>query len=84
MHTVTIEEAKARLPRLLERVERGETLIITRHGKAVARLLPVAHTAPQPEFVDVIEAMHAFQEQDAPTLGDDRAIHDLINEGRRL
>jgi prevent-host-death family protein len=33
-------EAKNRLGQLLDLVERGEEIIITRHGKAVARLVP--------------------------------------------
>jgi prevent-host-death family protein len=84
METVGSYEAKTHLPRLLARVERGETIIITRHGRAVARLVPATLTAPRPEIVDVIEAMRAFQEQEAPTLGDDLSIRDLINEGRRF
>ena len=37
MTTVTAYEAKTHLPRLI-RSERGETVIITRHGKPVASL----------------------------------------------
>ena len=33
-------EAKNKLGQLLDQVERGEEVIITRHGKAVARLVP--------------------------------------------
>ncbi|MBO0847532.1 MAG: type II toxin-antitoxin system prevent-host-death family antitoxin, partial [Nocardioides sp.] len=33
-------EAKAQLPRLLDEVERGEVITITRHGREVARLVP--------------------------------------------
>jgi prevent-host-death family protein len=33
-------EAKTHLSALLERVERGEEITITRHGRTVARLLP--------------------------------------------
>lgn len=33
-------EAKTRLSELLDRVENGEEIVITRHGKAVARLVP--------------------------------------------
>ena len=86
MSTVTIEEAEKALTETLTEAasERGETIIITRHGKAIARLVPATLTAPQPEIVDVIEAMRAFQEQEAPTLGDDLSIRDLINEGRRF
>ena len=33
-------EAKNKLAALLDRVERGEEIVITRHGRAVARLVP--------------------------------------------
>ena len=35
-------EAKNTLGTLLDRVERGEEIVITRHGRAVARLVPTA------------------------------------------
>ena len=35
-------EAKNKLGMLLDRVERGEEITITRHGKSVARLVPNA------------------------------------------
>lgn len=39
-------EAKTHLSRLLDQVEAGEAIDITRHGKRVARLVP-----PEPEKV---------------------------------
>ena len=36
-------EAKNTLGTLLDRVERGEEIVITRHGKPVARLIPNSH-----------------------------------------
>ena len=42
MREIQASEAKARLPALLDEVERGETLIITRHGKPIARIIPEA------------------------------------------
>ena len=42
MLTVGAFEAKTHLSSLLERVERGEEVLITRHGKAIARLVPAA------------------------------------------
>ncbi len=42
METVGAYEAKMHLPKLLDRVARGENLTITRHGKPVAQLVPVA------------------------------------------
>jgi prevent-host-death family protein len=41
MTTVSAYEAKTHLPRLIRQVERGETVIITRHGRPVARLAPI-------------------------------------------
>ena len=40
MREVQASEAKTHLPELLDEVERGATLIITRHGKPIARLVP--------------------------------------------
>jgi prevent-host-death family protein len=37
----SILRRQAHLPQLLDEVERGETIIITRHGRAIARLVPV-------------------------------------------
>lgn len=42
MEKVGAYEAKTHLPKLLDRVVQGESLTITRHGKPVARLVPVA------------------------------------------
>lgn len=38
MVTVSLAQAKARLSELLDRVESGEEVIITRHGRPVASL----------------------------------------------
>lgn len=40
MATVTAFEAKTRFGELLDRVAKGEEVVITRHDKAVARLIP--------------------------------------------
>lgn len=41
LHTVAAFAAKTHFSSLLERVEHGEEITITRHGKAIARLLPI-------------------------------------------
>lgn len=41
MPTVSLVEAKAHLSELLDRVEAGEAVVITRHGRPVANLSPV-------------------------------------------
>jgi len=40
MREIQASEAKTHLPQLLDEVERGATLIITRHGRRVARIVP--------------------------------------------
>lgn len=40
METIGAYEAKTHLPKLLERVSKGERITITRHGVPVAVLLP--------------------------------------------
>ncbi len=42
MQTYQASEAKTHFLRILDEVERGESVIITRHGKTVARISPVA------------------------------------------
>ena len=41
MTTVNIFEAKTQLSRLIQRVERGEEIVIARNGRPVARLAPL-------------------------------------------
>lgn len=41
MTTVTLVEAKTHLSELLDKVEAGEAVVITRHGRPVANLSPV-------------------------------------------
>jgi prevent-host-death family protein len=40
MRAVQSSEVKAKLPEFLDEVERGEVIVITRHGKPVAHLVP--------------------------------------------
>lgn len=42
MREIQSSEAKTHLTQLLSDVERGEAIVITRHGRAIARLVPEA------------------------------------------
>jgi prevent-host-death family protein len=42
--TYSASDAKAKLSEILKKVEEGQEIIITRHGRAVAKVVPV----PQP------------------------------------
>lgn len=49
METVNVHEAKAHLSEMLARVEAGETLVIARRNKPIAKLVPIGETpAPKP------------------------------------
>ncbi|MCW2785024.1 MAG: prevent-host-death protein [Marmoricola sp.] len=43
---VNVHEAKTNLSKLLERVEKGETIVIARAGRPVAELIPVRASKP--------------------------------------
>jgi prevent-host-death family protein len=62
MRAVQASEAKTRLPQLLDAVERGETILITRHGRAIARIVPEARRR-QEEIDKAIESIKALRER---------------------
>lgn len=79
MTKVGAYEAKTHLPELLKRVEQGERITITRHGKPVAVLAPVA-AVDREKVRETIEALLSFRE--GRTL-DGMTVRDLIDEGRK-
>jgi prevent-host-death family protein len=78
MKQVGVYDAKTHLAKLLDEVERGETVTITRHGRPVAKLVSVS-----PRELTVEEAIKELQEfgRKHPLRG--LKIKDLIEEGRR-
>jgi prevent-host-death family protein len=62
MREIQASEAKARLPQLLDDVERGETLVITRHGRAIARIVPEVDRR-QEEVDRAIASIRALRER---------------------
>ena len=79
METVGASEAKTHLPKLLERVMKGERIIITRHGVPVAVLQP-----PDPEkTVDAKSVIAELRKlRDRHTI-DGLSIREMIEDGRR-
>lgn len=72
-------EAKTNLSKLLDRVERGESIVITRHGVPVARLVRVESNSER-TVSEIIAEMRRIS--DNLTLGG-LSIRELIEEGRR-
>ena len=57
MRTVGAYEAKTHLAKLLDSVERGETIVIERHGKPIAELLPLPPQAARRTPQQAVERM---------------------------
>ena len=79
METIGAYEAKTHLPKLLERVMKGERITITKHGVPVAILQPPLHLR-KTEPRKVIAELRKFREKH--TLKG-LSIRDMIEEGRR-
>ena len=62
MREIQASEAKTHLPQLLDDVERGETLIITRHGRAIARIVPEVNRR-QEEIDSAIEGIISLRKR---------------------
>ena len=62
MREIQASEAKTHLPHLLDDVERGETLIITRHGRAIARIVPEVNRR-QEEIDRAIEGIRSLRKR---------------------
>jgi prevent-host-death family protein len=79
MSSVGAYQAKTHLPELLDRVEKGERIVITRRGVPVAELVPV-EPGQSRESGAVVDDVLEFQR--GRGLRGDRIV-DLIREGRR-
>jgi prevent-host-death family protein len=78
MITVGAFEAKTHLSALLDKVEAGESIVITRHGQAVARLVR-ADVAERNDVDAIIDRLKALRV--GTTLKAD--WKDLRDEGRK-
>lgn len=87
MFSVGIFEAKARLSQLIERVAQGEEVLVTRHGKPVARLVAPEPLADGKAVADWAAELRAFRRGvDRGTKsgkGAGSTLHELIAAGRR-
>ena len=85
MATVTALEAKTRFGALLDRVARGEEIVITRYKRPVARMIPEG----RPALAEVRQAvceLQALRQEMAQRRGfkplTGKEIRDAIEEGR--
>lgn len=80
LHSVGAYDAKTHFSELLQKVESGEEIIITRHGTPIARLVPVKKTTTAEERQTAIQRW--IKTSKGLSLGGLK-IRDLVNEGRR-
>jgi prevent-host-death family protein len=86
MREIGAFEAKNTLGTLLDRVENGEEIVITRHGKAVARLVPntrrIDQAQAQTAFARMRERARRLHKGKTSAPFDWAALKKLRDEGR--
>lgn len=80
MREVGAYEAKTHLAALLNAVANGETVVITRRGRPIARIVPAA-TVDRSETADLISRMKAARDTRARMTRDE--ILEARDSGRR-
>lgn len=80
MESIGLFEAKTHLSELIARAERGEEVIITRHNKPVAKLVPIGREGAQgaQRRQAALDALQAFEPIDVPGV----SLAELIAAGR--
>lgn len=67
---INIYAAKTQLSRLIDRVNEGEDVVITRHGRPVARLIPALQERPVRKLGTLRGKVWMSEDFDAPLPGD--------------
>ncbi len=80
MQNIGAYEAKTHLPKLIERVMKGERITITKHGVPVAVLQSPPDTANKSDIRNTIDELREFRKK---CRLDGLSIRELIDEGRR-
>jgi prevent-host-death family protein len=79
MAEVSAYEAKTHFSQLLARAEKGERIVITKHGRQVAALVPLKQE-PARSFEEVLRSVAEIRKGNRL---DGISIRELIDEGRK-
>jgi prevent-host-death family protein len=79
MERIGIYDARSKLSELIERVQSGEEVVLTRHGEPVARLVPEKRRQKRSRAATVARIRALARKLDIR----DVDIRKLIEEGRR-
>jgi len=66
MHQVNVEEAKTRLPDLIDAAVGGEEIIITKDDRPVVKLVPIPRAGSRPQFGSAQGLITMSDDFDAP------------------
>jgi prevent-host-death family protein len=80
MREIQASDAKTHLSRLLDDVEHGETIVITRHGRPIARLVPDEESR-RAEHVAAVAAIKAMRKGNRNITVEE--LLSMRDEGRR-
>lgn len=83
MKEVGAFEATNKLSELLDRAERGEEIIITRHGKEAARLVPPRDTVNRDEARNALQRLRELAKHEKHGAFDWEEWKAYRDEGRR-
>lgn len=72
-------EAKTHLPKLLERVAKGESITITKHGIPIAVMIPASSRQKRP-VKEVIVELYKFRSKH---FLEGISLREMIDEGRQ-
>lgn len=86
MKTISAFEAKTHMGKLLDRVANGEEIVITRHDKPVARLVPEGRSSAE-SVRETVLGLRRLRAKIAARRGvrrlKDSEIRSAVSEGRR-
>ena len=80
MQSVGAFQAKTHLSQLLDQVEHGEEIMITRHGEPIAMLVPIKSSKNDQQTQSLIDDIKQIRK--GLSLGE-LSIKELIDEGRK-
>lgn len=83
MHTVSIVEAKNQLSKLIQSVEAGEEVVLTRHGQPVAKLVSPFVSDQGPSIQQWAEQLRSYRSGRDLGAQEGSRLSELIAAGRR-
>ncbi len=83
MRTVGAFEAKTHFSHLLDQVENGKEITITRHGQAVAVLVPTKKSGQDKTWRDLVRQLRKIRQGQDRGRKPGTSLKELIEAGRR-